>query len=412
MAQIVYPCTLCNDSYKRLVLVMSNNRDSEKIANVCCTLLFGAFTFLYLYYFQDDMLAYAQYVLSEGKTTYNSFVGAFIITGVLLILSLLSASAFARNLSSLPALYNLPAVLVLAAITDINIVESEKINVFGYTWLISIIIFILFLIINGVAKNFASIRTRKQNTNYRDLWINLFVLFSLLMFAIYCANTSEKDHVTIRSERLMSRGEFNKAYNILSVSKENSSELTILRAFSLAKTGQLGEKFFNTAIVRGSSNLLPMYSIKLQMFPANIIYKALGGIPSKGLTVKSYLEIMAKKEMLSNLGKDYLLTAYLMDRDLDKFAEHYYKFRDSKEPVPKNFCEALILYARLRSNPIISLSIPEKEADFNDFQALIKKYPEKTLCENALRDIYGNTYWFYYYFTASSAFTQSVSKEN
>lgn len=391
---------------------MLNKRDSEKVVNVICTILFGAFTFFYLYFFQNDMLAYAQYILAEGTTTYNSLVGAFIITGVLLLLSLLSASAFVKNLAFLPALYHLPSLLVLAAITDINIVDAGQKNVFGYTWFVSFSIFILFLVVNGLIKRVISITNYNKDVIYKSLWINLFLLFFMCFFAVTCGNTSEKDHITIRSERLMSQGEYYQAYKLFDNCTVNSRELTIIKAYSLAKTNRLGECFFNTTIVRGSQNLVPMRHVNLKFFPKDSIYKNLGGIPSEGLSVRSYLEIMNQRKMLSKIGRNYLLMACLLDKDLDKFAEYYKEYRDSAQFIPKHFSEALTLYSRIRSNPVISLNIPEKEADFEDFQAMIKKYPDKTLCENALRNIYGNTYWFYYYFTSSRAFTQSVSNEN
>ena len=38
------------------------------------------------------------------------------------------------------------------------------------------------------------------------------------------------------------------------------------------------------------------------------------------------------------------------------------------------------------------------EADFQDFQSLEDKYKNTTERRNMLCDVYGNTYWFYYFY--------------
>ena len=56
---------------------------------VMCAVVFFVFTFCYLYFYQADVLAMAQHVLSGGKTRYNSLIGAVLITLVLYLLQLL-----------------------------------------------------------------------------------------------------------------------------------------------------------------------------------------------------------------------------------------------------------------------------------------------------------------------------------
>lgn len=389
---------------------MGNNRDSVRAQSVLCFLIFCSFTFLYLYFFQADMLAYAQHVLSKGVTVYNPLIGACVITVVLLLLSLLSTSALSKSLSCFPALGHLPSVLVLAAITDINIVDAGQRNVFGYTWLVALVLFAIAFVFNNYASRMVFIPTR--NVALKALCVNLFLMFFMFVFAVCSANTSEEDHTQLRSENLIAKGEYGKATQLIDRCNANTTELTVLRAFALANTRQLGESFFKPNIVKGACSLLPMQSAKLQMLPEYGIYKALGGIPSKGLTVRSYLEIMDRRGCLTAMGRDYLLTAYLMDKDLDAFVEHYLKWGYPVVGAPRNYGEALVIYAHRKGNGTVGAVDAALEQDYRDFQAMQKKYPGKTLRENALRDKYGNTYWFYYFFTASSAFTQSVSSEN
>lgn len=389
---------------------MKDNRNSARLENVLCTLVFSAFTFLYLYFFQNDMLAYAQHVLSKGTTVYDPLIGALVITGVLLLLSLLATSALSKRLVCFPALGHLPSVLVLAAMTDIHIVDSGHENVFGYVWLAALLIFALAFVLNSVAGRLVLIPTKM--TAAKRMFVNLFMLFVLLFFALCCGNTREEDHVTLASERMIAQGEYAKATEIIDKCSANTPELTMLRAFALAKTGQLKDVFFRPNIVRGSGNLLPLHQSELKMLPASTIQRALGGIPSEGLTVKSYLEIMDRMERLTPVGRDYLLTAYLVDKDLEAFVEHFQKWGLTAADATGNCAEALVLYAHMKGNNVTGIAFAEKEKAWNDFQAMKKKPSGKTLRENALRKTYGDTYWFYYFFTSSSAFSQSVSSEN
>lgn len=58
----------------------------ETPIRVVCTFVFTLFSFFYLYYFQSDVLTVSQHVFSKGQTHYDHFVGATLITLVLLLL--------------------------------------------------------------------------------------------------------------------------------------------------------------------------------------------------------------------------------------------------------------------------------------------------------------------------------------
>lgn len=386
------------------------NRNPARIPNVICTIIFGAFTFLYLYCFQSDMLAYAQYVLAEGATKYNALVGSLIITTVLLLLSALTSSVLSKTLSYLCVLSHVPSILILAAITDINIVHEGEKNVFGNTWLVSLLIFIALFILNSFSSRIF-VADRGKNAMVKCVWINLLLLFVFSLYAVGCGNTSKLDHLTIKGEQMLAKAEYDKVNEMMAQSCVNTSELTAIKAFSLANTKQLGENFFRPYVTRESSSLLPMYPQKMHMFPVHSIYKTLGGIPARGLAVRQYLDIMNSRGTLTHMGRDYLLTACLMDCDLKSFAGYCKQWNMSKDSMQKNFSEAMALYTRLGNDTTSTYKDAKTEENLDRFLEIKKEHPDKTLCENVLRDAYLDTYWFYYFFTSSSAFTQSVSSE-
>ena len=95
---------------------------------------------------------------------------------------------------------------------------------------------------------------------------------------------------------------------------------------------------------------------------------------------------------------DYLLTACLLDKNLNQFALIVRKLYADIRSLPKHYREALILYTHLRSNPVIIYKDDVLDADFKDFQELDKKFSDKNMQRNAVQQVYGNTYWYYYFF--------------
>lgn len=100
---------------------------------------------------------------------------------------------------------------------------------------------------------------------------------------------------------------------------------------------------------------------------------------------------------MNKVTADYMLCGYLLDKKLDLFVREitkHYAVNDSVS-LPKHYEEALLLYTHLHSTPYIIYKNDVMNADFQDFQKL-----ENTIlsaqCKTALRDTYGNTYWYYY----------------
>lgn len=71
---------------------MTRHQDSTAITRMACAILFIAFTYVYLRFYQADVLAMAQHILSDGVTSYQRDVGAVLLT---LILSLLAWGVYA-----------------------------------------------------------------------------------------------------------------------------------------------------------------------------------------------------------------------------------------------------------------------------------------------------------------------------
>ena len=83
---------------------------------VICAVVFCVFTFSFLYFYQADVLAMTQHVLSGGVSSYNRTVGVLLITLVLYLLQLL-VYAISGLYKRAHALTYFPSLLALTVLT-------------------------------------------------------------------------------------------------------------------------------------------------------------------------------------------------------------------------------------------------------------------------------------------------------
>ena len=97
--------------------------------------------------------------------------------------------------------------------------------------------------------------------------------------------------------------------------------------------------------------------------------------------------------------REYTLATRLLDRDIDAFARDFLKFyslEDSTVAIPRHYREALVLYTHMRSNRVLTYHDEVLDADYADMRKLERQYSDKRQALSAVRDTYGNTYWFYF----------------
>ena len=96
--------------------VKANN---STLVNSVCAIVFILFTFVYLYFFQSDIIAMEQHVLSGGITHYNKTIGAVLLTVVLFLVKL-GVSKLTRFDGWINILNYLPSLMFLAVLTSGN----------------------------------------------------------------------------------------------------------------------------------------------------------------------------------------------------------------------------------------------------------------------------------------------------
>lgn len=359
---------------------MERQRNSTTKMRLMCAIIFIGFTYLYLSCYQDNVLAVAQHKLSDGLTAYN-YVLSPILTTLALFLLQLGVYALTRVKKMFHALTYFPSMLVLAMITDVPC-DLDSLTLGAWAWLLPLML----IAFAGCMWIIFQLEPYEPESNFslwrsRVTWQNLFQLVVMMLLVVLVSNGNQVFHDRVKMESLMMKGRYAEALEVGKDNLEADSSLTMLRVACLHRTHQMGEKLFTYPLVGGSKAMIP-----------------------DSLTTKSLMWQTPKWMHPMKNGKlryvkpiDYQLCGYLMDKDLDKFVEAIQKsYKVDSVSLPKHYQEALILYTHRRLHPKVIYKNAVMEADFQDYQSLERKYSNEMEKNAALRDMYGNTYWYYY----------------
>lgn len=387
---------------------------------------------MFLYFIQGDLLAEAQYVYSNGLTTYSILFGAIILTVVLLIVSRVMNILF-HYPSELYVLSYLPSFLLLSVITSVNIDAFRDFTFGEWIWvfpLVLVVYFILILLIIPKLEHFK----RKSSNNYftKLIWKNslIFLLLSLLTASV--SNTNNVIYYELKAERLILNGKYDDVLEVGAKSLETSRRLTELRMYALAKTGRLCDDLFDYPQYYGVDGLLDISDTteSYYRFSSKNICKSMGAYCDT--SIKSsvrYLQLMKEKfsivddfvldtlsndSLIGNLCKkcyirnkkiidSYYLAYLLLDKNLDgvlRYFDNKYVFGDS---LPQAVKEALLLSKSFEFKDSLisdtcyySLVDTATVVKFIDYKLVSDTINDSTERRNRLRRKFGDTFWWYY----------------
>jgi hypothetical protein len=95
---------------------------------------------------------------------------------------------------------------------------------------------------------------------------------------------------------------------------------------------------------------------------------------------------------------DYLLSGYLIDKQIDTFASELAKYYPINDSLPKHFREAMVLYTHLRSKPVAVYRNAVMDEDYDNFRELRNTYTRKMEQKGKVAEEYFGTYWYYYWY--------------
>lgn len=373
------------------------------LVEIICTILFCVFTFCFLYFFQADVLGYAQQVLSEGATTYSPFVGMLLILVLCLLLKLIVEKLHPVYHIMTPASSWFPSALLVAVLTDCHVNSATDLT-YGSIWIWgAVLLFTYIFVVWLTSKVFPfQLDITGKGVEWKALGANLAGMCVVLSTAAMLSNTNLNEHVILRMERLAQQQRYEDIEKLDKKVQLNDSNLVRYRAFALEKRDLLGEKFFETTHDGNGHQLFSTYQLTL---PTDSLYRQLRVRPAKGSNGYHALEWLRGQKKMAKFAKDYLLTAYLMDCRLDDFVNLLAEQTDTTvvadtlaaQPVyPKHFREALTIYNHQTQHPLIVFTDPSMEEDYKDFLKTIKDCPDPKALKGLLSRNYRNTYWYYY----------------
>ncbi len=373
-------------------------KNGAMLMKMVCAILFLIFTFCFLYCYQADILTVAQHVLSKGQTHYNRTIGAVLITIVLYLLQL-GVCSFTKLDHRTHALTYFPSLLILATITDINTDIDRGLSLGVWLWIFPLLI-LLYVVWVWLSRRFLPYEPGANSSDrpLRMMWINVLLMALMFFLVGLVSNHNDVFHYRMHAENAMLHNDFKETSSVGQKSQATDSSLTMIRAYALGRQGLLGDRFFEYSLMGTSRVLLPDgVTTKLLLYPEEKFYKSLGVVLLPRKDPMGYLEFVNKHRLGTRMAADYLLIGYLLDRRLDAFAYAITQYYDVSKDLPIHYCEALVLYNHMHSNPYVEYHNNVVEADYKDFVRLSRSEKRPTARQAVLKRTFGDTYWYYYF---------------
>lgn len=374
------------------------DKDSSTIIiRMMCAIVFVLFTWGWLYFFQADALAMTQHVMSGGLTHYNRLVGAIIITAVLMILQYIVNGVTKLN-KRFHALTYVPSMLLLAMLTDVSQTIDKGISLSRSFGLVAFFAVAWVVLIFFVRQYENVVKEFHIPFFSRSMWLNMLMMVAMITCVAWIGNTNAVFQYRMKVEGHLMRGEYLQARKVGQKSLESDADLMMLRMYALARCNELGEHLFEYPITGNSSQILPTSGkTKMLLCPTDSIYKFMGARPAVPMEPERYLAMLQRRDSVNNMAiADYLLCGYLIDKQLDRFAQEIPRYYPMKANLPKHYCEALALYAHSRSNPSVVYQVPEVEENYANYQEMKRQYRDPKEQKTRVSEEYRGTYWYYY----------------
>ena len=112
--------------------------------------------------------------------------------------------------------------------------------------------------------------------------------------------------------------------------------------------------------------------------------------------------IQATEDMNTHQKQDVVLCNLLLQKKLNLFVKKLQNWRDLQSAeLPQYYKEALVIYLSKTIDTDIIYNDPATQTDYSDFIAEMKKHSDRQIRSNVCRDLYPDTYFWYYFFFPS-----------
>lgn len=378
----------------------SNNSLSYKrtarILTVACGLLFSVFSFVYLFVLQKDVVGALHYSLSQGKTHYSPWVGAVIITVVLLIFRW-GINGLMGLKGPVRALSYFPSCLLLGVLTDVDRTIFHGGSIGGkWLWLLPLLLLIYIGIVYTLRRIFR-VWLNQEGSILGLVNSNLAILTLLCLMTVGIGNTNVNFHHELAVEEAIRHHDYEAARMVGIKSLEETRTLTALRAYALSLEGTMGEHLFEYPQYEGAEGLLfDPHSRETLRLNADSLYAYLGARPHVGEKAVDFLARICRDETGRHTALDYYMSALLLDKKLDKFVSAVDAYCFEQDTLPRYYREALVLYNRTHAGYGRENKDTLMMQRWDKFLARQKEFSSPAEEKNRMRQEFGDTYWWYY----------------
>ena len=359
---------------------------------IICASLFAAFSFLYIYMLQGELLALVQDHLAQGQTSNNTFVTALLVTSLLMVLQFILNKG-GRLHGRYEAISYLPSCMLLPLLTKVD-------NTFAYAWMqwgatLGVVAGIYVLAV-WVDRN--SLQT--SDSKFLNLLVpNMGVMALMFVLSGWYGNDAPAQQMELAAWKYTHSERYDDVLGIGRHSDECNADLTALRNLALAKTGQLGDRLFAYPQPYASAGLMMnRYNIQTPSYGAKAYYDALGAHPYGGESdINFYQRMMVKTD--SAIYRELYLSALLLEKDLTTFVAQ--TAGQGITTAPQHYQEAWVIYNEQHPFTPVDLAIDSlvvqryrKYLSLREAHADNPEMVMRSLCKRQL----GDTYWYYYDF--------------
>ena len=372
----------------------SFRRNTRYIA-IGCSVFFLVFSFMYLYFLQGNLMEATHFSFAHGKTSYSPFWGAILITLVLFLLH--KGLQFLLRLKGrwTAASYFL-MMLMVGVMTDVDRSAFHGGGIPSFwSWLFPLLV-VAYVLVALFLRKIEDINPSNNLLNM--LIVNAITFLLLCMMTVLIGNTEVNFNHELAVERNIRKGKNIEALKIGRKSLETSKALTILRANAMAREGLLAEKLFEYPQLYRSDGLLFKTADSEKeclRINADSLYSFLQAEPNEGERTMDFLKRIARMDSVNSSAKDYYLCGLLLDKRVSEFVGEVKDLLPEQE-LPRYYKEALLWQENQVSGFQSSVNDSIMRKHFDSFlQKKEESYISKVVERNKMRELFGDTYWWY-----------------
>lgn len=373
------------------------NRQTVQVISIICAVVFFLFSFVFLYLVHPCYLSQLQYSSSGGTTMYHPTLGALLITVVLTLLGVVTQH-FLRFPIRFLALSWFPSSYVLTLLTHFNLSGFTSYpHTIAWGWLVSAPL--LYIIFARLSYTVLEVNGEKAGI-HRYLYSNLVLLSLFFVYAGSMSNTYPQLRKELQIVHAAGEGKFEDVLTQIPVDEAPTPMMSAYCAYSLCRKGCMGDSLFHYPMLYQSESIAPYKADSCRIYDlAPMLYREFGAKPSNNYngTFVHFLELAVQQvDSVTAPLQQYLLCAYLLERNLEKFMPLVQQVYDIKQDtLPRHYGEAVVLYKSMSNLKSVKKAVYACDSLQTEYVRFLHDCDSLPLTEIPLP--LQHTYWWYFH---------------